>query len=274
VTDVSSSNACTKVCGASGWYVSAVTENFAASDGTSGLADCLASFTQTSGTSEGSAVTIASGTCSDNAGNTNDGIDSAAYMIDLSNPSVVCDTAPQFLLNQVGANVSATVTDSVSGPASSPVTASADTSSVGTHSASVTGYDVAGRSATVSCSYSVVYDWTGFFQPVDTIGWNSAKAGQSIPVKFNLGGNQGTSILKTGYPKIIATTCPNSSTPVDPIETYVTSTAGGSSLTYDSVAQQYVYVWKSDKTWATKCYTFDLGLNDGTSHNFKVQFTK
>jgi hypothetical protein len=260
--------------GNNSWYVTAVVEDFSASDATSGLADCLASFTQSSGTTEGSAVTIPSGSCSDAAGNTNAGVDSAAYMIDLTDPSVVCDAAPQFILNQSGATVSATVTDTPSGPLSSPVTAAADTSSVGSFSASVTGEDNAGRTTTVSCSYSVIYNWTGFFQPVDNTGWNSAKAGQSIPVKFNLGGNQGTSILLAGNPKITQVTCPNSVVP-DPIETYVTTTAGQSSLTYDSVAQQYVYVWKTDKLkWPGKCFTFELGLNDNTSHTFSVQFTK
>jgi hypothetical protein len=142
---------------------------------------------------------------------------------------------------------------------------------------SVTGYDLAGRSTTVTCSYSVIYDWAGFFQPVnnptDPAPWNSAKAGQTIPVKFNLGGNQGAGILLTGYPRVVSVACPNSATTVDAIDTY-TSTAGGSVLTYDETAQQYVYAWKTDKTWAGKCMQFQLGLNDGTPHTFNVQFTR
>jgi hypothetical protein len=67
-------------------------------------------------------------------------------------------------------------------------------------------------------------------------------------------------------------TCPSSSIPTDAIEE--TMTAGGSSLTYDAAAGQYVYVWKTLKTWATKCYTFDLGLADGSSHTFDVMFKK
>ena len=114
------------------------------------------------------------------------------------------------------------------------------------------------------------YNWTGFFQPVDNTLWNSAKAGQAIPVKFNLGGDQGLDIFRSGYPKITARACPGSSALVDPIEEYVTVTAGGSSLTYGM--QQYVYVWKTQKTYAGKCFVFELGLKDGTSHTFNVQF--
>lgn len=117
------------------------------------------------------------------------------------------------------------------------------------------------------------YLWTGFFQPVDTGIWNSAKAGAAIPVKFDLNGNQGLDVLKAGYPAVTQTTCPGAAVASDAIEQYVTA-SGGSTLTYDSVAHQYVYVWKTQKAWAGKCFTFDLGLKDGSSHTFNVQFTK
>jgi hypothetical protein len=72
--------------GSNGWYTSDVTEDFSASDATSGLADCAASFTQTS-SSQGTSEKISSGPCSDKAGNTNPGIDSGAYKIDKTGPS-------------------------------------------------------------------------------------------------------------------------------------------------------------------------------------------
>ena len=37
---------------------------------------------------------------------------------------------------------------------------------------------------------------------------------------------------------------------------------------------QYIYAWKTDKTWAGKCFTFQLGLNDGSTHYFSVQFIR
>ncbi len=74
---------------AAGWYNSAVTNGFTASDALSGLADATqASFNKDSGTAEGSAVKIASGSVSDIAGNTNAGIESAAFRIDMTAPSV------------------------------------------------------------------------------------------------------------------------------------------------------------------------------------------
>ena len=117
-----------------------------------------------------------------------------------------------------------------------------------------------------------LYDFTGFFQPIENEMWNKGKAGSAIPVKFSLGGDQGLDIFQEGYPKAIPIACPSGSTPTDLIEE--TATAGGSSLQYDVTLDQYTYVWKTSKAWATKCYRFELGLNDLTSHTFDVQFAK
>jgi hypothetical protein len=78
--------------------------------------------------------------------------------LDTEDPTVTC-TAASFLLNEANAEVSATVTDTLSGAAASPISAAADTSSVGSKSVSLTGYDNAGNSTTESCAYSVVYAW-------------------------------------------------------------------------------------------------------------------
>jgi Domain of unknown function (DUF4082) len=114
------------------------------------------------------------------------------------------------------------------------------------------------------------YDYNGFYQPVDNKVWNGAKAGSAIPVKFSLGGDQGLAVLNPGFPKVTEVTCPGSSTAVDAIEQTVA--ASGSSLKYDASTDQYVYNWKTSKGYAGKCYQFDLGLNDGSSHTFTVQF--
>jgi hypothetical protein len=116
------------------------------------------------------------------------------------------------------------------------------------------------------------YDFTGFFQPVDnTPTLNVAKAGSGIPVKFSLGGNQGLDIFKAGYPKVTTVSC-STSAPEDVIETTVT--AGGSSLQYDSTVNQYSYIWKTSSSWAGTCQKFELGLNDGSTHTFLVEFKK
>jgi hypothetical protein len=134
--------------------------------------------------------------------------------------------------------------------------------------------DKAGNTNSAAVTYTVIYDWNGFFQPIDNnpdqsgnvafaTVWNSAKAGQAIPVKFSLSGNQGLSIFATGYPKSVKVACPSALPVVDAIETYASSTSG---LHYDAVADQYVYVWKTATSLAGTCQRLEVKLVDGTSH--------
>jgi Domain of unknown function (DUF4082) len=116
------------------------------------------------------------------------------------------------------------------------------------------------------------YNFSGFFQPVNNMPTlNVAKAGSAIPVKFSLGGDQGLNIFQTGYPQATTVSCSTGAT-TDVIETTVT--AGSSSLQYDSTTSQYSYVWKTNSNSAGTCVQFDLGLNDGSTHTFLVQFKK
>jgi hypothetical protein len=125
---------------------------------------------------------------------------------------------------------------------------------------------------------TITYKFDGFRSPVDNPGtgatpvFNSAKAGQSIPIKFSLFGNQGTDIIAAGYPKVTSVNCTTSAT-VDPIEEYAATTANGG-LNYDATADQYNYVWKTQSTYANKCFKFDLTLKDGTSHLAYFKFLK
>ena len=114
------------------------------------------------------------------------------------------------------------------------------------------------------------YEFSGFFAPVDNLPtFNSVKAGQAIPVKFSLGGDQGLDIFATGYPKSQVITCASNAT-VDGIENTVN--AGGSSLSYDPVTDQYTYVWKTNKAWAGTCRQLVVQLADGTFHRANFQF--
>jgi hypothetical protein len=119
----------------------------------------------------------------------------------------------------------------------------------------------------------VVYDWAGFFRPVENDGVvNQVKAGSAIPVKFSLNGDWGLNIFVNGYPKWVMTSCTTWET-TNPVDETVT--AGSSSLSYDATADQYVYVWKTDKAWAGSCRQLNVMLRDGTPiHWAKFKFTK
>ena len=116
---------------------------------------------------------------------------------------------------------------------------------------------------------SLLYNFTGFFQPVDNGSvLNQAKAGSSIPVKFKLGGNQGLDVLAAISPTTGVISC-SSVTVVDQVESTTTNTPG---LTYDPAADQYIYVWKTQSAWKGTCRQFMLNLKDGTQHIALFQF--
>lgn len=118
----------------------------------------------------------------------------------------------------------------------------------------------------------VVYSFSGFFQPVDNFPTlNMLKSGSAVPVKFSLGTYHGLSIVEAGYPKSQQILC-NASILVDGVEETVT--AGSSSLSYDPVTNQYIYVWKTDKAWANTCRQLVVKLNDGTYHRANFKFVK
>ncbi len=115
----------------------------------------------------------------------------------------------------------------------------------------------------------ISYDFNGFFQPVDNLPtMNTVKAGQAVPVKFSLHGNQGLNIFASGYPTIELVSCTTSV--ADAIETTVT--AGNSSLSYDASSDQYTYVWKTNKAWAGKCGILRVRFADGTTQSALFKF--
>lgn len=117
---------------------------------------------------------------------------------------------------------------------------------------------------------SCLFNFSGFFQPVDNLPVvNVVQAGQAIPVKFSLNGNNGLNIFAAGYPVSSQVTC-DASEPGALIEETVT--AGGSSLSYDATTDRYIYVWKTNKVWKGTCRMLDVRLADGTEHFAKFQF--
>ena len=138
-----------------GWYDSAVTIDWTSEDPdpSSGTpTDPPDTVASTEGT-----VTYQSDQSCDPSNNCATG--SLELKIDLSDPGVTCNSAA-FAVGQSGAQVTANVTDSVSGPVSATVSASASTGALGNYTASLTGTDLADRTTTVLCPYSVGYPRT------------------------------------------------------------------------------------------------------------------
>jgi hypothetical protein len=266
------------VANGNGWNKTDVTVKWDCADSLSGVVAAQVSDTKTAQ----AAGQTAHGTCEDNAGNTaSDSL--GGISIDKTAPSLSPSIAPAPpLLLGASATASANASDGLSGVDTQSCGA-VNTSTVGTHSVSCNATDKAGNSASASLSYAVYYNWKGFFQPIDNnpdqsgnlayaTVWNSAKAGQAIPVKFSLTGNQGLSIFfDSTYPKATKVTCPSAATSADPIETYAASNSG---LQYDATADQYVYVWKTTSALASTCQRLEVKLVDGTSHYAWFKLTR
>jgi hypothetical protein len=145
------------------------------------------------------------------------------------------------------------------------------TDTIGVKTVTAKTTDLAGNEGTTTASYSVVYPFNGFLQPVDNLPViNQVKAGSAIPIKFSLGGDRGLNILAAGYPKSQVVACSTSDTTSEIEETI---TAGESSLKYDAASGQYNYVWKTQKSWSG-CRQLIVKLVDGTEHRATFQFKK
>ena len=274
-------NPASPVANSGGWFKDTVTVSYGGSTDPA-LADTSAGSGVVSYTA--AQVFSTSGThpytgkATDNAGN-----DSTAttgnVQVDATNPSVSisgCPTAPVIL----GSSQSITVTarDDHSGLVSDPSgSVGLDTSSVGQNKTKkIDVEDKVGLTNSATCTYSVIFNWNGFFQPIDNNGvFNQAQAGRTIPAKFSLGGDQGLNILSTTpvvSPSSIQVACPNSTSQIDQLEELSTATVSG--LKYDALVDQYIYNWKTLSTYAGTCRKFTLTLTDGTSHIAYFKFTK
>jgi hypothetical protein len=174
--------------------------------------------------------------------------------------------------NAVVTYTNPTATDIVDGPVTvTCAPASGSTFQAGATAVTCTAEDARHNTATSTFNVNVTYAFGGFFRPVDNLPMaNVVKAGQAIPVKFTLGGDQGLSIFTTGYPKAVAVSC--GSAYQDAIEETVT--AGNSTLTYDTGTQQYHYVWKTDKGWGGTCRQLQIKFRDGTTRTALFNFTR
>jgi hypothetical protein len=126
--------------------------------------------------------------------------------------------------------------------------------SPGTHVFRVDSVDAAGNASFATATYFVHYPFDGFYSPlVAEPAVASFRAGDTVPVKFSLGGDRGLDVVaRAAWRPCVVTT--NDS-----------SQAFGS-LSYSAGPNRYAYMWKSDKSWAGSCREFLLVLRDGTTH--------
>jgi hypothetical protein len=198
---------------------------------------------------------------------------SADFRIDATPPLITCPVDGPFLLHSGEHTVGpAGVDAAVSGldEAASTLSGTIATDGIGPHTLTFTAFDLAGNSAGQECTYDVIYDFGGFYPPVEPVpALNAAKGGSAVPLKFSLGGDQGLNVIAAGYPTSQQVKC----TTLEPVgQASPIKPAGQSGLSYAAGNGWYSYVGKTDKGWAGTCRVLTLQLDDATQYLAYFQF--
>jgi len=265
--------------GSSGWYTSDVALNWTVSDAES-------AFTSTGC----DPVTIISDqvamdyTCSaTSAGGTNS--ETATLKRDATKPVTSVTNVTEGATYPLGSvpQAGCSSTDNLSGMgAEATLTLTGgDAQGLGSITATCSGaLDAAGNAADLAVVHYTVnipsntYNFTGFASPVDNNGiLNTAKAGQTIPLKWRITDANGNPVINlTGVTvTAVSLSCPSVPT-TDAIEEYATSNSGLQNLGDG----YYQWNWKSPSTYANTCKTLklDLGEGAGFEHLALFQFRK
>ena len=192
-------------------------------------------------------------------------------VVDDTPPAITCPSNIVVYLPLNSTDTSAVVTytaptgtDNCSGATTTQTAGLASGSAfpMGTTTNTFTVTDGANNSTSCSFTVTVLYNFTGFFSPVNNPPvLNNVNAGKALPLKFSLSGYKGLDIFAAGYPMSQQIAC-DSSAPLADVEG--TTTSGGSTLTYNP--DQYHYNWKTESSWAGTCRQLIVRLNDGTDH--------
>ncbi len=139
-----------------------------------------------------------------------------------------------------------------------------DMSSVGPHDFTVNAMDANGKSASTSLTYHVIYAFGGFDSPVDASGTiNAARAGDGIPLKFSLQGDQGLNV-------VTRTTWQTAScvdwTPIGP------TVGAEAKLSYSASTDRYRDVVATSSSWKGTCRILRLDFADSISREVRVRF--
>ena len=272
--------------GDNGWCRGSQTAGFTASDATSGIAPVGTSpiaFTQST-TTNGSAVSIPSGTRFDMAGNESNSLNAGPFKLDSLKPLNTVTGVANGQTYTLGSVPAAGCSTEDQGSDNSGVAVIATLSvtggtvnGVGTFVAKCGGgKDNAGNTADdASVMYSVHFGGlSGILQPINPDNSSVFSRGKAVPVKFRLAGDEYTGFNVSGWTlKQQQTSCTVDGDPVGgEVEPVVENPSNG--FRYDASADQYIYNANfKDKTVGT-CWKVVVTLDSGQkleSAVFKLQ---
>ena len=113
---------------------------------------------------------------------------------------------------------------------------------------------------------------TGFAPPVaNQPAVNTFVAGETVPLRFNIGGNRGADPLAANQPSSQAIDCATG----QPLQFAITTPTDSENnkLTYNAATQRYQYNWATDAGWAGTCRQVIITLDDGTQLRARFEFT-
>jgi hypothetical protein len=259
---------------ANGWYNHTLTMTWSGNDALSRMDTCSANSTYSGPDTPGDSRY---GDCWDKAGN--EAGASFSFKFDATPPTITLITPPNgttYLLNQV-VSADYACADSLAGMSTCAGTvadgANINTSPAGGKTFRVNATDQAGNTSSATHNYALHYAFSGFANPIGPMPMaNVANAGRTVPVKYYLqdaGGafisNLASFVSLMSGPVACDATAPG-------VLVEETEAAGSTTIRYDATSNQFIYNWKTDKSWAGSCRMLQLTLNDGTLYLALFQF--
>ena len=253
---------------ASGWYNAPVTIDVTCADAVSGIVTCPADTVVSQETA--AAGQVVGGDAYDFAGNTANA--TKTIKLDKTAPGIVINGVVDGGEYYTAPTPSCTSTDGLSGPG--PCTGSVSTGSLpGTYTYTGLATDLAGNTFAKSVTYKLKYIFSGFLQPVNDTAHQVNQthsifpAGSAVPLKFKLTKPDGTPVQANSTPTFLSPQRLNAIASGVPNEAAVIAPAtSGWTFTWDPVAQQYSYNWKTDKKGQAGYYWRVGVLLDGVTY--------
>lgn len=181
-------------------------------------------------------------------------------VVDATPPTITCPTGVSFLLRATGRTLTAAVSDSGSGVATTTVTVPVATGTAGNRQVFVTATDLAGNTATVECGYQVRYrvDWLTPLGGPDQV--RSVVRNTTVPFTFRLTDAAGAPVTGAVVtaPTSVAVACPAGSKPlVVSLPTQASTRSLGNGW--------WLAGWRATNTWRNTCREVRIALADGTT---------
>jgi CSLREA domain-containing protein len=215
-------------------------------------------------------------TVKDNATNESDA-GTLEVNVDAANPTLGnCPTAGPFILNSGGGTQSVgpiTASDGESGVdnATSTLSGSVNTSTVGEKTVTFKAVDHVGHEVTKECTYNVNYAFSGFLEPIKQqtgTDVSTFKAGSTVPVKIQLKDANGNAVQSASAPQWL-TPQKGSATNQAVDETVFTDPDTSGNL-YKWDGTQYHYNWSTKGVAGSFYYKIGVKLDDGQTYYVNI----